>query len=83
MAEKSLVRLPDVTWTTEQQRRDAQQQRKKLRIAIRQLERAELYLDAIDSLDLDDDEVDRTLRRLVARLRALSRYLSSMRAPDL
>jgi len=83
MAEKALVRLPDVTWTTEQQRRDAQQQRKKLRIAIRQLERAELYLDAIDSLDLDDDEVDRTLRRLVARLRALSRYLSSMRAPDL
>jgi outer membrane PBP1 activator LpoA protein len=80
MAEKAFVRLPGIAQTSAQRRREDQLLRKNLRIAIRQLERAELYLDAIDSLNLDDDEVDRTVRRIVGNLQALRRYLSTRRA---
>ena len=80
MAEKAFVRLPGVAQTTAQRRREDQLVRKNLRIAIRQLERAELYLDAVDALDLGDDEVDRTVRGIVEQLRALRRYLSARRA---
>jgi outer membrane PBP1 activator LpoA protein len=80
MAEKAFVRLPGIAQTSAQRRREDQLLRKNLRIAIRQLERAELYLDAIDSLNLDDDEVDRTVRRIVGNLQALRRYLSARRA---
>jgi hypothetical protein len=53
--------------------------RKNLRIAIRQLERAELYLNAVDALDLEDDQVEKHLREMVGQLRAMRRYLAERR----
>jgi len=41
--------------TAEQRRRAGSYQRKNLRIAIRQLERAELYLNAVDALSPRND----------------------------
>ena len=63
----------------EQRRRADSYQRKNLRIAIRQLERAELYLNAVDALDLEDDQVEKHLRDMVGRLRAVRRYLAEKR----
>ena len=56
-------------------RADAQQQRN-LRIAIRQLERAELYLVALNSLDIDDEGTEESVDELLQGLRGLQRYLS-------
>lgn len=50
-----------------------------LRAAIRQLERAELYLDAVGALDVDDRDADHALRRLRADLEALRRHLTAVR----
>ena len=65
--------------TAEQRRRADSYQRKNLRIAIRQLERAELYLNTVGALDLEDDQVERHVRDMVGRLRALRRYLAEKR----
>jgi hypothetical protein len=65
--------------TAEERRRADSYQRKNLRIAIRQLERAELYLNAVDALDLEDDQVEKHVRDMVGRLRALRRYLAERR----
>jgi len=75
MAELALFRIPRVGPTAEQRKREAQQHRRNLRIAIRQLERAELYLVALYSLNLEDREAEVSVDDLVGRLRSLQRYL--------
>ena len=77
MADRALLHLPTSGASA---RREEQQVRKNLRIAIRQLERAELYLAAVDSLGLEDQEVGRNVRQITAHLGALRRYLSAKRA---
>jgi hypothetical protein len=74
MAEKALFGMPRVPLTADRQRRQEQQQhRRSLRIAIRQLERAELYLVALHSLDLDDPEAEASVDDIVQRIRLLER----------
>ena len=50
-----------------------------LRAAIRQLERAEIYLDAVLYMDLDDREAERATNRLKTDLDSLRRYLIELR----
>jgi hypothetical protein len=80
MAERTLFGLRRVNPTAEARRREEQFERRNLRIAIRQLERAELYLDAIESLNLSDREVDVTVADVSSRLRALRQYLAQRRS---
>jgi hypothetical protein len=60
--------------------RTAGERRQVLRAAIRQIERADVYLAAVTHMDLDDRAVERTLRRLRAELYALRRHLGEERA---
>jgi hypothetical protein len=78
MADKALLPFRRVANPVDQRLRD-QHQRRNLRIAIRQLERAELYLQALYSLELDDREAYRTVDDIVQRLRDLRRYLAERR----
>lgn len=50
-----------------------------LRAAIRQLERAEIYLDAVGYMDLGDREANRALGQLHSDLRSLEDYLVRLR----
>jgi hypothetical protein len=59
--------------------RTAGERRKVLRAAIRQLERAELYFDAVEYMDLDDARAARALRQLRSDLRSLNGYLIELR----
>ena len=54
--------------------------RQVLRAAIRQLERAEVYFDAISAMELDDREARRALDRIRAGTQALRRYLGEQRS---
>jgi hypothetical protein len=56
-----------------------QYKRRNLRIAIRQLERAELYVAALGSLDLDETAETQT-DRVLDELAALHRYLLEQKA---
>ncbi len=49
--------------------------RRNLRIAVRQVERAELYLGAVDTLDLDDPVVEDRLADLLDDLASLRQHL--------
>lgn len=60
--------------------RSASENRQVLRAAMRQLERAEIYLAAITAMELDDREARRALDRLRADSEALRRYLGDLRA---
>ena len=51
-----------------------------MRIAIRQLERAELYVVALDSLDLREEGVDESVEQLLDELRSLRHYLLQLKA---
>ena len=51
-----------------------------MRAAIRQLDRAEIYMAAVAYMDLDDREAQRAVMRLRADLESLKRYLAEMRA---
>ncbi len=82
MADKSEVRIEDA-WIgivdgsepgTRSARQD-QHRRRNLRIAIRQLERAELYLVALYSLDLGDEGIEATVDDLVRDMRGLRQHL--------
>jgi hypothetical protein len=55
------------------------EQRQVLRAAIRQLERADIYLAAVAYMDLDDDVADRSIRHLRAELDGLRHHLSAER----
>ncbi len=68
----AIVQLPEQRTTGER--------RQVLRAAIRQVERAEIYLAAVAHMDLDDRAVERTLRQLRADLDALRRHLGEQRA---
>lgn len=50
-----------------------------LRAAIRQLERAEIYLAAVTYMELDDREVHRVVLRLRAEVDSVRRHLSRQR----
>jgi hypothetical protein len=68
----AILRLPDS--------RTAGQRRQVLRTAIRQLERAELYVAAVAYIELDDLEALRALRRVRTDLDSLRRYLADVRS---
>ena len=53
--------------------------RQVLRGAIRQLERADLYLAAVDAMDIGNAESARVLRKLRADLEGLRRHLAELR----
>ena len=60
--------------------RTANENRQVLRAAMRQLERAEIYFDAISAMELNDREARRALDRLRADAGSLRRYLAELRA---
>jgi hypothetical protein len=59
--------------------RTANEERKVLRAAIRQLERAELYLASVAYMELDDRESRRALSRLRTDVESLRRHLGERR----
>jgi hypothetical protein len=79
MAEHALFRIRGAEPTAEQRKRQDQHRRRNLRIAIRQLERAELYLVALYSLELDDRAAEASADDLVGRIRSLQRYLVQLK----
>jgi hypothetical protein len=60
--------------------RSREDERKVLRGAIRQLERADVYLGSVEAMELNDVEASRAVRRLLADLGSLRRYLAELRA---
>ncbi len=61
--------------TSASAKRDEQALRRNLRIAIKQLERAELYIAALYSLDIREEGVEATVDELVRDLRGLRQHL--------
>jgi hypothetical protein len=59
--------------------RSANERRQVLRAAMRQLERAEIYLAAVAYMDLDDRPAQRSLNQLRSDLESLRRYLGERR----
>ena len=59
--------------------RSASERRQVLRAAMRQLERAEIYLAAVAYMDLDDRPAQRSLNQLRSDLDGLRRYLGERR----
>jgi hypothetical protein len=68
----AILQLPDQRTTNEQ--------RQVLRAAIRQLDRADIYLAAVAYMQVDDRAVHRTVRQLRADLDGLKRHLAELRA---
>ena len=60
--------------------RTSNEQRQVLRAAIRQLDRAELYLGAVSYMEIDDSAAQRAIRQLRADLDGIKRHLSDLRA---
>jgi lysylphosphatidylglycerol synthetase-like protein (DUF2156 family) len=60
--------------------RTAGERRKVLRAAVRQLERAEVYFDAVEYMDVDDRQARRALAQLKSDLRSLTAYLVQLRS---
>ncbi|HKV86587.1 MAG TPA: hypothetical protein VJT78_01165 [Candidatus Dormibacteraeota bacterium] len=60
--------------------RSANERRQVLRTAVRQLERAELYVAAVAYLQLDDPEARRAIARLRTDLESLRAYFAEQRA---
>jgi len=61
------------------QTRTGKDQQQVFRAAIRQLDRAELYLVAVDNMQLDDRAAERLLNHLRTDLASLRRYLGTRR----
>ena len=59
--------------------RTAKERRQVLRAAIRQLERAEIYLAAVAYMDLNDREAQRAVNQLRTDVESLRRYLGESR----
>lgn len=59
--------------------RSAQERRQVARAAVRQLERAELYLAAVAHMELDDRAAQRALNQLRSDLDSLRRHLAKQR----
>ena len=68
----AILQLPEQRTTNEQ--------RQVLRAAIRQLDRAEIYLAAVSYMQIDDRAAERALRQLRADLDGLKRHLGELRA---
>ena len=68
----AIVQMPDT--------RTANERRHVLRAAIRQLERAEIYLAAVAYMELDDREARRAVSRLRAEAESVRRYLVEQRS---
>ena len=64
----AIVQLP--------QTRTAKDRRQVLRAAIRQLDRAELYVVAVDSMNLHDRAAQRLLNHIRTEIDSLRRYLA-------
>lgn len=62
--------------------RSAGEERQVLRAAIRQLERADLYLAAVDAMGVADADATRALGRLRRDVEGLRRHLIGLRAGD-
>jgi Holliday junction resolvasome RuvABC ATP-dependent DNA helicase subunit len=60
--------------------RTANESRQVLRLAVRQVERADLYLAAVGAMDLGDRQAARALNQLRSDLDGLRRYLIELRA---
>lgn len=71
MVRNAIVQLP--------QTRTAKQRRNVLGAAMRQLERADLYLAAVAYMDLGDREAQRALNQVRTDLANLERYLGERR----
>ncbi len=67
----AILQLPD--------RRTAGERRQVLRAAIRQLERAEIYLAAVAYMELDDRQTQRAVSKLRADVDGLRRSLIDQR----
>ena len=73
--------MRDPLQTRPQESRQLSQYRKaNLRIAIRQLERAELYVVALNSLELDVEDVEAWIDQVVEQLRSLRAQLLGLKA---
>ena len=59
--------------------RTSNEQRQVLRAAIRQLDRADVYLAAVAYMQIDDRAADRALTRLRTDLDGLKRLLAALR----
>jgi hypothetical protein len=68
----AIVQTPNTRTTSEQ--------RLVLRAAIRQLERADIYLAAVAYMELDDREAERALNQVRTDLESLRRYLVEKRS---
>lgn len=68
----AIVQLPD--------RRSQNQQRAVLRAAIRQLERADIYVASVAAMDIGDWSSQRSVRQLRDDLDSLRRHLVDLRA---
>jgi hypothetical protein len=75
MADRAAFEPTLVPAATTESKRHEQSRRRALRIAIRQTERAELYLVAIESLGLNDEDVDHAVEDLLRGLRLLRLHL--------
>ena len=60
--------------------RTAGEQRRVLQAAIRQVDRAEIYLAAVAYMQLDDRPAQRSLRQMRADVDGLKRHLAELRA---
>jgi hypothetical protein len=60
--------------------RTSSERRKVLRAAIRQLDRAELYVAAVAFMQIDDRAAQREVARVRSALSDLKRYLGELRA---
>jgi hypothetical protein len=79
VAEHALFRIRGARPPAEQRKRQDQLHRRNLRIATRQLERAELYLVALYSLELDDRDAEARVDDLIGRVRSLQRHLLELK----
>ena len=61
-------------------RRNANERRQVPRAAIRQLDRAEIYLAAVAYMDIDDRAAQRSVRQLRSDLNSLKGHLAELRA---
>jgi len=68
----AIVQLPD--------NRTAGERRQVLGAAMRQLERAEIYLAAVAYMELDDGEAQRAVGKLRTDVESLLRYLAEQRS---
>ena len=60
--------------------RTAAERRQVMRAAIRQLERADVYLAAVSHMAIDDGQLDRAVRKLRTDLESVRRYVVAARS---